>query len=134
MYQVIPLYSRDYLNKTSIKTNVATHEGHSRKQMWHWTNDVIGVAVQSSLFFRVELMACWLSRLERLNGIQWTWVQIPLMPTFFSYFNESFSDEYHMYQLIQLHSLDYLNKTSIETNVATDERNSQNEMWHWTND
>ena len=35
--------------------------------------------------------------LERLNGIQWSWVQIPLRPTFYSYFKESFSDEYHIY-------------------------------------
>ena len=39
MYQLIPLHSRDYLNKTSIKTNVATDEGNSRKEMWNWTND-----------------------------------------------------------------------------------------------
>ena len=27
MYQLIPLHSRDYLQKTSIKTNLATDEG-----------------------------------------------------------------------------------------------------------
>ena len=48
--------------------------------------------------------------------------------TFYSYFKESFGDEYHMYQLIPLHSCDYLNKISIKTNVATDEGNSRNEM------
>ena len=47
----------DYLNKISIKTNVATDEGNSRNEMWHWTNDEIGVAVQSWLWVRVELMA-----------------------------------------------------------------------------
>ena len=31
-------------------------------------------------------IVCQLSRLERLNGIQWSWVQIPLRPTFCSYF------------------------------------------------
>ena len=41
---------------------------------------------------------------------------------------ESFSDEYHMYQLIPLQSCDYLNKNSMKTNVATDEGNSRNEM------
>ena len=46
----------------------------------------------------------------------------------YSYFKESFSDEYHMYQFISLHSCDYLNKTSIKINVATDEGNSRNEM------
>ena len=63
-----------------------------------------------------------------MNGIQWSWVQIPLRPTFYSYFKESFSDEYHMYQLIPLHSCDYLKKNSMKTNVASDESNSQNEM------
>ena len=49
--------SCDYLNKTSIKTNVATDEGNSQNEMWHWTNDEIGVAVQSWLRVWVELMA-----------------------------------------------------------------------------
>ena len=57
MYQLIPLHSCDYLNKISIKTNVATDEGNSRNEMWHWINDEIGVAVQSWLLVRVELMA-----------------------------------------------------------------------------
>ena len=47
----------DYLNKILIKTNVATDERNSRNEMWHWTNDEIGVAVQSWLWVRVELMA-----------------------------------------------------------------------------
>ena len=55
-------------------------------------------------------------------------VNIPLRPTFYSYFKQSFSGEYHMYQLIPLHSCDYLNRISIKTNVATDEGNSRNEM------
>ena len=33
-----------------------------------------------------------------------------------------------MYQLIPLHSCDYLNKNLMKTNVATDEGNSRNEM------
>ena len=57
MYQIIPLHSRDYLKKTSIKINVVTDEGNSRNEIEHWTNDEIGVAVQSSLWVRVELMA-----------------------------------------------------------------------------
>ena len=39
-----------------------------------------------------------ISWLEHLIGIQWLWVQIPLRQTFYSYFKESFSGEYHMYQ------------------------------------
>ena len=46
----------DYLKKTSIKINVATDEGNSRNEIEHWTNDEIGVAVQSWLWVRVELM------------------------------------------------------------------------------
>ena len=76
-------------------------------------------------------MAWELSRLERLNGIQWFWVQIPLRPTFYGSFKKSFGVEYHMYQLIPLHSWDYHNKISIKTNIATHEANSPNEMWHW---
>ena len=48
--------------------------------------------------------------------------------TFYSHFKESFSDEYHMYQLIPLPSCDYLNKSSMKANVETDEGNSRNEM------
>ena len=57
MYQLIALHSCDYLNKISIKTNVEIDEGNSRNEMWHWTNDEIGVAVQSWHWVRVELMA-----------------------------------------------------------------------------
>ena len=36
---------------------VATDECNSRNEMWHWTNDEIGVAIQSWLWVQVELMA-----------------------------------------------------------------------------
>ena len=66
------------------------------------------------------------SQLEHLNGIQWSWVQISLMPTFYSYFKESFGAEYHKYyQFIPLHLCDYLNKTLIKIHVPTDKGNSQ---------
>ena len=45
--------SCDYLNKISIKIHVATEEGNSRKEIWHWTWDEIGVAVQSWFWVRV---------------------------------------------------------------------------------
>ena len=35
-----------------------------------------------------------------------------------------------MYPFIPLHSCDYLKKTSIKINVATDEGNSRNEIEH----
>ena len=41
----------------SVKTNVAADEGNSRNETWHWTNDDIGVAVQSWFWVRVELIA-----------------------------------------------------------------------------
>ena len=47
----------DYLNKDSIKTNVATDEGNSRNETWHWRNDEIGVAVESWVWVQIELMA-----------------------------------------------------------------------------
>ena len=42
------------------------------------------------------------------------------MQTFYSYFEESFSGEYYMYQFIPLHACDYLKKVSIKIKVATD--------------
>ena len=62
--------------------------------------------------------------------IQWSWVQIPFGPTLYSYFKESFSGEYHMYQLIPPQSCDYLMKISIKTNVATNKGNILNETCH----
>ena len=50
-----------------------------------------------SVKFRILRIFNGLIRLERLNGIQRLWVQIPLRPTFYSYFKESFSGEYHIY-------------------------------------
>ena len=61
--------------------------------------DEIGVAVQSWLWVQVELMAWQLSRLEHLNEIQWSSVQVSLRPIFYNYFKESFSGEHHMYFL-----------------------------------
>ena len=37
----------------------------------------------------VEVLARNLSRLERLDGIQWWWVQVRLRRRFYSYFKES---------------------------------------------
>ena len=53
---------------------------------------------------------------------------IPLRPTFHSYFWKSISGEYHMYQFILL-QYDYLCKTSLKANVATEEGKDRNEMW-----
>ena len=57
MYEIIPVRSRDYLNKTLVKINVATDEGNSRNEIRHWVNDEIRMAVQSWLWVWVELMA-----------------------------------------------------------------------------
>ena len=64
------------------------------------------------------------------NRIQWKWVQMPLGPSFYCYFKESFSGEYIMYQVIPLHSCDYLNRLSIKINLLTDEGKSRNEIRH----
>ena len=63
-------------------------KANSWSDMSHWTNNEIEAAVESWLWLRVELMAWKLSWLERLNRIQWSWVQTPLRPTFYSYFRE----------------------------------------------
>ena len=65
-------------------------------------------------------MVWYLSRLQRLNGIQKSWVQIPLRPPFHSYLKESVSGEYHMYEHIPQYLCDYLQKTLIKINLATD--------------
>ena len=80
-----------------------TDEGNSRKEIWHWKNDEIGVAIQSWFWVGVEFMAWQFSQLERLNGIYWSWVDIPLRPTFYSYFKESFSGKYHIYANIYIY-------------------------------
>ena len=36
-----------------------------------------------------------------VKRIEWSWVQIPLKSTFYSYFKESFCVEYHMYILFR---------------------------------
>ena len=73
-----------------------------------------------------------------MNGIQWSWVEIRHRRTFSSYFKESVSGEYHIYQLIPLHSCDYLKKTSIKVNMATEEGKqlngnvTLNKRWNWS--
>ena len=57
MYQLIPLHWCDYLNKISIKTNMATDESNSPNEMWQWTTDEIGVPVQAWLWVPIQLMA-----------------------------------------------------------------------------
>ena len=89
--------------------------------MFHLTNNEIGVTAQSWLWVWVELKAWMLSRLEDVNIIQWSWVQIPLRPSFYSYFKEPVSGQNHIYLLIPLHSCDYLQKIYIKINVVADE-------------
>ena len=125
VYQFIALHSCNYLQKTLIKINVATDKGKQPKwnvtlnKPWNlssWTK----MALSSS--WTHGLIAQWVSS---LNGIQWSWVQIPLIPTFYRYFEKPVREEYHMHQLIALQSCDYLRKTSIRINVATDECKQQ---------
>ena len=49
-----------------------------------------------------------LNELERLNGIQWSWVQVPLRLTFYSYSKESFSGEYLKYIYTYIHTYIYI--------------------------
>ena len=46
------------------------------------------------MYIMYELRVSWLERLDR---IQWSWVQIALRSTFYSYFKESVSGEYHIF-------------------------------------
>ena len=45
-HQFMLLHLCYYLKKISIKINLATDEGNSRYEIWHWTDDEIWVAVQ----------------------------------------------------------------------------------------
>ena len=65
---------------------------------------------------------------ELLNSIS-PWKELYYkMFMLFIFHKEPFSGGYHMYQLIPLHSSDYLKKLSSQINVATDEDNGRNEM------
>ena len=96
----------------------------------------LSFSLSLSLYLYTHRSLMWLPQ-ENLDSnkrgdwFQWSWVQIPLRPIFYSYFKESVSDEYHMYQFIPQHSCDYRKKISIQINVATDEGNNRNEIWHW---
>ena len=47
-----------WLHQETFNSNKrGTEEGSSRNEMWHQTNDEIGIAIQSWLWVRVELIA-----------------------------------------------------------------------------
>ena len=60
-----------------------------------------------------------------MNGIQRSQVQIPLTPTFYSYFKEFFSGEYHVYLSFRYTHVITSRKLQLKTNVATDEGTSK---------
>ena len=45
-------------------------KAHIQNEIWHWPNNEIGVAVQSSIWVWVELLVWQLTWLEGLNKIQ----------------------------------------------------------------
>ena len=73
-----------------------------------------------------------LNQLERLNGIQWLWLQSSPFSIVTS--KESVSGQYHIYHFIPLHSYDYLKKTSMKINLVNNKGNIPNKIWHWTKD
>ena len=81
-----------------LKAKTEMKREHWAKR-WNW-GSCIKLALRVSLTH--GLIAQLVSWLGRLNRIQWSRVQIPLRPPFYSYFEESFSGEYHMYQYISL--------------------------------
>ena len=58
----------------TISINWIAHKAKLYIRYW------IKSTLQSWLWGQVKLMAWELSLLERLNGIQWSWIQIPLRP------------------------------------------------------
>ena len=110
----------------------------------HWTNDEIGVAVQSWLWGRVELMAWELSRLKRLNEIQGSSVHISIKPTFYSSTFYSFytSNNPSVVNTIYISSFNYthvITSRKFQLNKHDDWRRKQpkgnltlNKRWNWS--
>ena len=83
IYYIILLYAYIYIFLYAyIYAKTETKREHWTKR-WNW-----------STCTKLALRVSWT---HGLNGIQWPWVQIPLRPTFYSYFLKSFSGEYHIY-------------------------------------
>ena len=108
-------------------------EGKSRNEIRHWTdrwNWISCTKLALSVSWAHDLIAESIRPSERNSVVVGS---NPFWPTFYSYFKESFSGECHMYQVIPLHSCDYLKKLLIKTNMATDEGKSWNGIGHWKN-
>ena len=88
-YIILYYYMRIYIYiflYAYIYAKTETKREHWTKR-WNW-----------STCTKLALRVSWT---HGLNGIQWPWVQIPLRPTFYSYFLKSFSGEYHIYIYIK---------------------------------
>ena len=69
MYQLILLHSCDYLNKILTKPNVVTDKDNDRNEMWHWTNNEIGMPVQSWLWLRTHGLKAQSVRASERNSL-----------------------------------------------------------------
>ena len=67
----------------SIKVNVATDQCNSQNEIWTLNNEI-----KLEYCTKLALSASWTHGLiaQGLNGIQWSWVQIPVSTSFYSYF------------------------------------------------
>ena len=135
MYQLILLHSCAYLQKTSIKINVATSEDKQPKsnvtlnKRWNWnrcTKFAVSVSWTHGLIAQLVRASERNSMVVGSNPTQTNFLE--LLQQIFQWWTP------YIYQFIPLHSCDYLNKIAIKINVATYEGNSQNEIWRWTND
>ena len=79
------------------------HYYRKKIQMYMYT---LGTLPSSSHYFNHGTVFGRYHNRTSEQRIQWSWAQIPLRSTFYSYLKESFSGEYHMYYLIPLHSSD----------------------------
>ena len=132
MCQVIRLNPCDYLYKVLIKRYVPTDENNNWNETWDWAkgqkwSSSINLALNVS---RTHGIIPQLVRASESN--MWSWVQIPIKPTFYTYFKESIIGEYYMYHVILTNPCDNLYKVSTEINLVTEEGNSQYEIWDWT--
>ena len=119
---------------TSIKFKLNKRgdwQRQTRNEPWHWTNDEVWVAVQSWFWVPVELMAWELSRVEHLNGIQWSWVQ--------SHTHSSIdtSNNTSVVNTIYISSFCYtlvITSRKFQLNKRGDWRRlTRNETWYWIN-
>ena len=98
-------YNNNYIHLNYTLSFNYNKRGDWQRQKWTW-NLTVNKWWNWSGCTKLAVSASWT---HGLNRNQWLWVQIPLRPTFYSYFKESYNDEYYIPYIVvittaQLHS------------------------------